>query len=397
MTMALETVRVLDLTQVMAGPFCAQLLADFGADVVKVEPLSVGDQARRSLGAPMAGEDTAAFLAVNRNKRSLAVNLKDERGQAVFYRLVDTADILLENFRPGVTARLGIDYATLRERNPRLISGSISGFGQTGPYASWPGYDLMAQAMAGVMSVTGQPGGTPLKSGVPVGDLSAGLFCALGILSAYVARERIGAGQHVDTSLFEGALALSIWEAAEFWTSGHAPQPLGSRHRLSAPYQAYPTRDGYITIGANNQRLWKRLCDALDRPDLEIDERFATNAARMAHIDELELELRAALARRDTADWLDTLIAAGVPVAPIRDYAEVLEDAHTHARGMVVEIEHPVEGPVKVLGTPVKLSETPARVRRPAPLLGQHTVEVLAGAGYTREDIEQLFREGVVA
>ena len=395
--MALESVRVLDLTQVMAGPFCAQVLADFGADVVKVEPVSVGDQARRSLGVPAGVSDSAAFLAVNRNKRSLAANLKDERGRAVFYRLVDTADILLENFRPGVTARLGIDYPTLRDRNPRLIYGSISGFGQTGPFASWPGYDLMAQAMSGVMSVTGRPGGTPLKAGVPVGDLSAGLFCALGVLSAYVARDRIGTGQYVDTSLFEGALALSIWEAAEYWMTGSAPQPLGSRHRLSAPYQAFATRDGYITIGANNQWLWERLCHAVNRPDLLLDDRFATNAERMAHVDELEQELQGVLSRRATAEWLEALIAAGVPAAPIRDYSEVLEDAHTDARGMVVNVDHPVAGRVKMLGTPVKLSETPASVRRPAPMLGQHTAEILADAGYTPAEIELLIHDGVVA
>jgi crotonobetainyl-CoA:carnitine CoA-transferase CaiB-like acyl-CoA transferase len=374
---ALAGVRVLELTQVMAGPFCGQVLADMGADVIKVEPPDGGDQSRRSLGFAMRGEDTAAFLAVNRNKRSAVIDLKDPERRELFYRLVKTADVLIENYRPGVAARLGVDYETLSELNPRLIYASISGFGQTGPYAMRPGFDLIAQGLAGVMSVTGEPGGEPVKCGIPISDLSSGLFCAVAILSAYVARERTGRGQRIDTSLFEGALALSIWETAELWATGRTPEALGSAHRLTAPYQALRTRDGHITVGGNNQRLWERTCAAIGREDLVEDPRFATNADRMANRAELVAELESALAARDTDDWVKTLEAAEVPVGPIHDYRQVFEDPHTLAREMMVEVEHPVEGTVKALGIPVKLSDTPGAVRRPAPLLGEHTEEIL--------------------
>jgi crotonobetainyl-CoA:carnitine CoA-transferase CaiB-like acyl-CoA transferase len=387
---ALEGVRVLELTQVMAGPFCGQVLADMGADVIKVEPPDGGDSTRRSLGFRMRGEDTAAFLAVNRNKRSLALDLKDERHRAAFHGLAGDADVVLENFRPGVAARLGVDYETLRELNPRLVHASVSGFGQTGPYAMRPGYDLIAQGLSGVMSVTGEPGGGPVKCGIPISDLSAGLFCAVGILSALAARERTGRGQQVDTSLFEGALALSIWESAELWATGRVPEPLGSAHRLTAPYQALRTRDGHMTVGANNQRLWEKLCAAVGRPDLARDPRFEGNGERMANREELVAELESALAARGTDEWVDVLIEAGVPCGPIHDYRQVFDDPHTQAREMEVELEHPVEGAVRALGIPVKLSETPGSIRRPAPLLGEHTEEVLREAGFSAEEIAAL-------
>ena len=379
---ALAGLRILELTQVMAGPFCGQVLADMGADVVKVEPPE-GDSTRESLG-------TAAFLAVNRNKRSIALDLKTPEHQAVLHRLVTEADVLLENHRPGVAARLGADWETLCELNPRLIYASVSGFGQTGPYAQRPGYDLIAQGLSGVMSVTGEPGGDPVKCGIPISDLSAGLFCAIAILSAVVARERTGRGQRIDTSLFEAALALSIWETAELWGTGRAPQPLGSAHRLSAPYQALRTADGYITVGANNQRLWTRLCEAIGRPELTADERFATNDVRMANREALEAELESTLAARSTDDWVAVLSEAGVPCGPIHDYRQVFDDPHTQAREMEVRIDHPVEGPMSALGIPVKLSETPGAVRRPAPLLGEHSEEILRDAGFAPEEIAAL-------
>jgi crotonobetainyl-CoA:carnitine CoA-transferase CaiB-like acyl-CoA transferase len=379
----LHDIRVLDMTQVMAGPFCCQLLGDMGADVIKVEPPGSGDSARHGMGFTMKGEDTAAFLAVNRNKRSIALNLKDDRHRQAFHRLAATADVLVENFRPGVCARLGIDYETLSEANPELIYASISGFGQTGPSALRAGYDLIAQGMSGVMSVTGDPRGEPVKCGIPISDLSAGLFCAFAILAAYVSRQETGRGQYIDTSLFEGALALSIWESAELWATGRVPQPLGSAHRLTAPYQALRTRDGYVTVGGNTQRLWTRLCAVIGRDDLVEDERFATNDARMANRPALEAELEAALEQRSTAEWLEVLLEAGVPVGPIYDYRQVFEDPHTHAREMMVEMEHPVEGTIRGLGIPFKLSETPGRIRRAAPLLGEHTEEILEELGYS--------------
>jgi crotonobetainyl-CoA:carnitine CoA-transferase CaiB-like acyl-CoA transferase len=374
---------------VMAGPFCGQVLADMGADVVKVEPPG-GDPTRRSLGFRMRGEDTAAFLAVNRNKRSLTLDLKTARHQAVLHRLVREADVVLENHRPGVAERLGADWDTLSELNPRLIYASVSGFGQTGPYAQRPGYDLIAQGLSGVMSVTGEPDGEPVKCGIPIGDLSAGLFCAVAILSAVVARERTGRGQRIDTSLFEGALALSIWETAELWATGRVPAPLGSAHRLLAPYQALRTADGHITVGGNTQRLWERLCEAVGRPELAADARFATNDDRMAHRAELAAELESALAARSTGDWVAVLGEAGVPCGPIHDYRQVLDDPHTRAREMEVRVTHPVEGEMSALGIPVKLSDTPGAVRRPAPLLGEHTAEVLREAGLSDAEIAAL-------
>jgi formyl-CoA transferase len=374
---ALSGLRILELTQVMAGPFCGQVLADMGADVVKIEPPG-GDSTREALGPD-------AFLAVNRNKRSLVLDLKASEHQEALHRLVASADVLIENYRPGVAARLGADWETLSLLNPRLIYASVSGFGQTGPYAQRPGYDLIAQGLAGVMSVTGEPDGDPVKCGIPIGDLSAGLFCAVAILSAVVARERTGRGQRIDTSLFEGALALSIWETAELWGSGRVPQPLGSGHRLLAPYQALRTADGYITVGANNQRMWRLLCETIDRPELIDDARFASNDDRMERRAELVVELEKALAARSTHEWVDILVEAGVPCGPIHDYRQVFEDPHTQAREMEVQVDG-----TRMLGIPVKLSDTPGAVRRAAPALGEHSGEVLREAGFSDAEIAAL-------
>jgi formyl-CoA transferase len=372
---ALTGLRVLELTQVMAGPFCGQVLGDMGADVVKVEPLE-GDSTRQSMGAQ-------SFLAVNRNKRSITLNLKAEEHRAVLHRLVRYADVVLENYRPGVAAKLGAGWEELSELNPRLIYASVSGFGQTGPYAQRPGYDLIAQGLSGVMSVTGEPDGDPVKCGIPIGDLSAGLFCAVAILSAVVARERTGEGQRIDTSLFEGALALSIWETAELWGTGRVPRPHGSAHRVTAPYQALRTADGHITVGGNNQKLWQKLCGAIGRPELVEDPRFATNDDRMANRPELVGELD--LSGRTTDEWVETLIEAGVPCGPIHDYRQVFEDEHTQAREMEVQLDG-----VSMLGIPVKLSGTPGAIRRTAPEVGEHTAEVLREAGFSDAEIEAL-------
>ncbi|NAZ85002.1 CoA transferase [Kineococcus sp. T90] len=373
--------RVLDLTQVMAGPFCTMVLADLGADVVKVENPDAGDQTRRSWGRSGRGEDSRAFLALNRNKRSVALDLKSPEGLAEFHRLVATADVVVENWRPGVAARLGVDYDTLAVIRPSLVYASISGFGQTGPYADRPGYDLIAQAMTGVMSITGEPGGRPVKSGIPVADLGSGLFCAVGILAAWASSRRTGRGQRVETSLFESALALAVWESTEFWETGRVPAKLGSANRMSAPYQALATRDGHVTVGANNDRLWRRLCAALELPELPADPRFATNPQRMRHREELVQLLEQRLAQRGTAEWVELLLAAGVPAGPIQDYRQVLEeDPHVKARGLVQHLHHPVEGTVPVLASPLRLSGTPTSIRRPPPLLGQHTDEVLQRA-----------------
>ena len=383
MTQPLDGVRVLDLTQVMAGPFCTLLLADLGADVVKIEPPGSGDLSRSmgGEGLRMKGADNAPFLALNRNKRSVVLDLKDAGDLASFHALVESADVVVENFRPGVTQRLCIDYDTLSALNRRIVYASISGFGQTGPYAARPGFDLIAQAMSGILSVTGTPGGEPVKCGVPISDLAAGLYGAVGVLAALTARERSGRGQHVETSLFEAALGLSVWESTEYWATGEVPHSLGSAHRLNAPYQVFRTADGFIVLAALTPGQWTGLCEALERKEVAADPRFATNEARMAHLPELVTVIESALSRRSTDAWVERLLEAGVPAAPLQNYAQVFADPHTRARRMVEEVEHPVEGTIRTLGFPLKMSATPLRVRRPPPLLGEHTAEILREMG----------------
>ena len=376
----LSGITVVDMTQVMAGPFCTMLLADLGADVIKIEAPGTGDQSRQSWGRQWRARDSAGFMALNRNKRSACIDLKSGQGLREMHDIVRGADVVVENFRPGVTNRLKVSYEDLVEVKPDLIYASISGFGQTGPYAARGGYDLIAQGMSGVMSVMGPEGDdAPVKSAIPIGDLGAGLFCAVGILSAYVARERGAGGQRIDTSLFEAALAMSVWESTEYWSTGQIPQRLGSANRMSAPYQALRASDGFLTVGANNDRLWRLLCDVLGCPELAADERFRTNDGRMRHRQALTARLEQYLVAADVATWVTRLEEAGVPAGPVLDYGQVLDgDPQVAAREMVIEIEHPEAGPVKALGFPIKLSRTPASVRRPPPLLGEHTAAVLA-------------------
>jgi crotonobetainyl-CoA:carnitine CoA-transferase CaiB-like acyl-CoA transferase len=390
----LSHLRVLDLSHVMAGPFCCMLLGDMGADVIKVEPPGTGDQTRRSMGFRLKGEDSGGFLALNRNKRSVTLDLKSEAGLQAFHALVQTADVLVENNRPGVAARLKIDYPTLQRINPRLVYASISGFGQTGPWSRRPGFDLISQAMSGMMSVMGHPGSPPVKSSVPVGDLGAGLFATYGILSALAGRDRSGEGQYVDASLFESALGLSIWEVAEYWGTGKVPAPIGSANRMSAPYQALRASDRYFVLGAANQKLWCLLCDVLDRADLRDDPRFVDNVARMSCRDELAHELEQTLARRTADEWVALLLEAGVPAAPILDYGEALASDQAVARDMVMEMPHPVEGTIRQLGFPVKLHGTPQQLRHPPPLLGQHTAEIMAELGLGGEALALLRERG---
>ena len=390
---ALAGVRVLELTQVMAGPFCGQVLADMGADVIKVEPPERRRRRRRWL--PHAGEDSRG---VPRRQPQQALDRArpqdDARERARFAASLRAPTSCSRTSAPGSRRASALDDETLRAVNPRLVYASISGFGQTGPYAQRPGYDLIAQGLAGVMSVTGEPGGDPVKCGVPVSDLASGLFCAVAILSALHARERTGRGQSIDTSLFEGAPAMSVWESAELWATGRVPAKLGSAHRLLAPYQALRTADGHITVGGNTQALFERLCAVIGRPELPGDARFATNDARMGNVAALVAELEAALRARSTDEWVAALVEGGVPCGPIHDYAQVFADEHTQAREMEVTVEHPVEGTIRALGIPAKLSDTPGAVRRPAPLLGEHTAEVLLEAGLSHGEIEAVSRAG---
>jgi len=380
---ALEGLRVIDLTQAMAAPFCSMNLADMGADVIKVEP-PTGEDMRR--GSASRNGHSGTFLTINRGKRGITLDLKQPAGVEIIHRLVRTADVFVQNYRPGAATRLGVDYETLAAVNARLIYCSISGFGATGPYATRGGYDLIAQGMSGIISVTGDEDGPPAKAGLPVSDLAAGLFGAYGILCALEHRERTGQGQLVDTSLLEAALALTVWEATEYWVTGRAPKPLGSAHRLAAPYQALRASDGWFTVGANNDKLFEAFCRAIERPDLTADARFGGRRDRMRHRDALIAEIERTTAKEPRAHWLERLDRAGVPSGPINTYPEALADPHALAREMVVDLVHPGAGPIKALGVPVKLSDTPGAVDRPAPLLGQDNTEVLTELGYSEAE-----------
>ncbi len=393
-TLPLAGVRVLDVSQVMAGPFCSMLMGDMGADVIKIEPPESGDQTRKAMGFKLKGADSLGFINMNRNKRSVAINLKTEAGRNFFYRLVETADILVENYRPGATKRLGIDYEKLSQINPKLIYASISGFGQTGPWSQRPGFDLIAQAMAGVMSITGHPDGPPAKAGVPVADIGCSLFALYAILSAYIGRQKSGIGQYIDASLFEAAIAFAIWDISEYWGTGNIPQKLGTGNRMSAPYQAVKASDGYFVMGANNDKLWQALCKTMGRTDLLENARYKTIADRLANRVELIADLETTFVTRPMEDWVEMLLAVGIPAGPIYDYEQALGNEHAKVREVSMEIDHPTEGKVKSIGFPVKMSGTPQQVRLPPPLLGEHNAELLAELGVSQSDVEEMKRAG---
>jgi formyl-CoA transferase len=379
----------------MAGPFCAMLLADMGADVVKIEP--PGGEATRAMDLEQVPGVSAPFLAVNRNKRGMVLDLKRPAGVAILKKLAATADVLIENYRPGVAKRLGVDYDTLAALNPRLVYCSISGFGQTGPYAERGGYDLIAQGMSGIMSATGSEGGAPVKVGVPITDLGAGLFGVFGILCALRARHVTGRGQLVDTSLFEAGLALSAWEATEYWYTGQVPRGLGTAHRLNAPYQAFRASDGHFTVGAANDNLFPRLCALLGLDHLVGDPRFDSVGHRLANRAALEPLIEAVTVTQPRAHWLARCEEAGVPAGPIYSVPEALDDPHARARGMVQELSHPRAGRVKGLGNPVKMSRTPPVMATAAPALGEHTDAILREAGLDAVEIATLRSQKVVA
>jgi crotonobetainyl-CoA:carnitine CoA-transferase CaiB-like acyl-CoA transferase len=391
----LAGVKVLELAQIMAGPSCGALLADLGADVVKVEKMPGGDDTRR-YAEPQVNGESAAFMMMNRNKRGIAVDLKTEGGRRVLRRLAAAADVLTENYRRGALDKLGLGYEALHALNPALIYCSISGYGRTGPAADKGGFDLIAQGAAGLMSITGEPGGAPVKVGSPVTDLNAGLLGALGIVSAYVHRLKTGEGQFVDTSLFEAGIHQTAWQAAIYFATAVSPGPGGSAHVLAAPYQAFPTADGWINIGGANQSNWERIARLVGAPELIADARFVDNSARMANRTALVRLLGDHLLTRSTRDWLADLDAAGIPAGPIQTIGEMAADPQTLARDMVVELDHPIAGRTRALGVPVKLSATPGSVQRPAPTFGQHTREVLREHGFNDAEIEALGAERAV-
>jgi crotonobetainyl-CoA:carnitine CoA-transferase CaiB-like acyl-CoA transferase len=342
------------------------------------------------------GSDSPSFNAVNRGKRSIVVNLKAREGREIFLRLAAASDILIENYRPGVMAALGLDYATVSAVNARIIYTSISGYGQTGPHAHKGGFDLVAQGVSGIMSITGEAGGAPVKAGVPLTDLGAGLFALVGILAALHARERTGLGQHVDTSLVDAGVALSVWEATEFFSGRGVPAALGSAHRMNAPYQAIRCADGYITIGAANERLFRRLCDVIGHPEWAARPEFADNASRVRNRAALAELIESVLRDRPCAHWLALFEANDFPCGPINDYAAVFADPQVQARGMIVNVDHPTLGTVQALGSPIKMSATPPDPSRRAPLLGEHTDEVLRQAGFSQDEIDRLRSDGAI-
>ncbi|HCL26580.1 MAG TPA: CoA transferase [Dehalococcoidia bacterium] len=392
---ALSGMVVLDLTQIMAGPYCTMTLADMGADVIKVEKPNGGDDNRR-MGPPFIKDWSAGFLALNRNKRSLAVDLRSEDGQAMFKKLVETADAVVENFRPGVMERLGLGYDALAAIRPSLVYCSVSGFGNTGPDAKKGGFDLVAQGVSGLMSITGHPGMPPAKVGVPITDISAGLLAANGILAAYIHALKTGQGQQVDTSLMEAGVAYTVWESSVYFADGEVPGPLGSAHRVSAPYQALRTKDGYLNIGAATQPTWEQLCRAIGAEALIEDERFKLPGDRKAREEELASLLEETFTTDTTIHWLKMLEEAGVVAGPIYDMAQVYKDPQVLARQMLVDLEDPDLGTIHNIGIPVKLSVTPGEVRTRAPMLGEQTSEVLLERGFSQAEIDQLLADGVV-
>jgi crotonobetainyl-CoA:carnitine CoA-transferase CaiB-like acyl-CoA transferase len=391
----LAGMRVIELAHIMAGPVCGLMLADLGADVIKVEKPN-GDDTRYFLPPDIAGI-SAAYMMMNRNKRGICLDLKDPEGLAILKRLITDADVVVENFRLGTMEKLGLDYETLKDINPGLIYCAISGFGHTGPYAGRGGFDLIAQGMSGLMSITGEgPGRPPVKSGAPVSDITAGILGALGICAAYSHKLQTGEGQKVDTSLFEAAITLTYWQSAITFATGRPPGPLGSAHPLNAPYQAFRTSDGWLNVGAANQRNWERMLDVIGAPELAEDRRFLTNSDRMAHLDLLTEVLNAKFSSRSTHDWLTAFETAGVPAGPVLDIAQMHRDPQTLAREMVATTQHPVAGTVQTIGLPIKLSGTPGSVNRPAPRLGEHNREVLSECGYDEATIERLRRSGAL-
>jgi crotonobetainyl-CoA:carnitine CoA-transferase CaiB-like acyl-CoA transferase len=394
--MALEGIRVLDLTQALAGPYCAQLLGDLGADVVKIERPGEGDQAR-GWGPPFLGEVSTYFLGTNRNKRSVALDLQHPEAQAVLHGMVERADVFLHNLpRAASREKLGLDEPTLRALNPRLIYASITGFGLTGPYAERPGYDLIAQAMSGTMAMTGERGGEPTRFPTPIADITTGIYCAIGILTALYVRERTGVGQSIDTALLDSQLTWLAHIASNYLATGEPPERYGNLHPSIVPYQPFHASDKWIIVAVGTERLWKRMLEVVGLPELADDARFRTNADRLAHREALVPLLEARFCQQPAGYWLERLEAAQIPSGPIQSVPESLNDPQVQARGMVVELEHPILGVVRSLGTPIRLDGSPISYRRPAPLLGEHTVEVLAEFGFGPEAVTRLRAQGVI-
>jgi len=392
----LDNIFVVDLSRVLSGPVCTMILADMGAEVIKVEPPPTGDDSRQ-WGPPFIGGTSTYFLSVNRNKKSLGLNLKTDEGRQVLWKLIERADVLLENFRPGVLEKLGFGYEAARQINPRIVYCSISGYGHTGPYRERPGYDVIAQAESGVMDLTGEPDGPPVKLGTSLADIVTGLYAVQGILLAFLARHRTGRGQRIDVSLLDSMVSTLTYQALIYLTTGRSPKRLGTRHPSIVPYESFETKDGFVNIGVTNQKQWTNFCTALGFPNLATDPRFERMDARLANYNELRPIIDRALAPLSRAEVIRLLGDVGIPVGPINTVGEILEDPQIHAREMIVELTHPEYGPLRVLGIPLKLSETPGGVETAPPLFGEHNRDVLLKLGYTEDDVSNFARSGVIS
>ena len=391
----LAGMRVLELAQIMAGPTCGMMLADMGADVIKVEKLPGGDDSR-NYREPRVNGVSAPFMILNRNKRGIALNLKLDQGRQILLRMVQDADVLTENYRRGTLEKFGLGYDVLSKVNPGLIYCSVSGYGRDGPYGDKGGFDLIAQGFSGLMSITGEPGRPPVKTGNSIADINAGILAVVGICAAYAHKLKTGQGQVVDTSLMEAAIQQTYWHAATYFATGVSVGPTGSAHLLTAPYQAFQTRDGWINIGGANQANWERIADVLGHPEWRDDPRFSSNTARMENLDALTSAMNAVLVQRDLADWMEVFDQAGVPVGPVHTIGEALSHPQTLARNMVVDLVHPEAGPTKALGCPIHFSGTPTQITRPAPMLGEHSRELLREYDYTDAQIDAFLAEGVI-
>ena len=392
----IKGVKVLELAQIMAGPTCGLMLADMGAEVIKIEKIPGGDDTRRFLPPDINGE-AAAFMMMNRNKRGIALDLKQKEGVEVFKRLVKNADVVIENFRKGTLEKLGVGYDELKKINPKIILCEISGYGRSGPYANKGGFDLIAQGMSGLMSITGESKDKPpMKVGAPVTDITAGILGATGILAAIIAREKTGLGQRVDTSLYEAGIVHTYWQSAIASATGIAPGPLGSAHPLTAPYQAFKTKDKWITVGASNQNTWLKLIDSIGRKDLQESKKFNSNANRMQYVDELAEILKKELLKKTSAEWLKIFDDKGFPCGPINNITEMFEDTQTISRKMVVDVKNKKAGSFKAIGMPIKFSDTKVENSKESPIFGQHTKEVLLENAFTNEEIDLLLQKGVI-